>query len=43
MGKVGLYGLIYIDNMVIGETEDDLVVAPVEAKDKLAITWGALK
>jgi len=43
MGKVGLYGLIYIDNMVIGETEDDLVIAPVEAKDKLAITWGAIK
>ncbi|HGJ66631.1 TPA: hypothetical protein ENS27_14805 [bacterium] len=42
-GKFGLYGLIYIDNIAIGETANDLVVTPVAPKEKLAITWGAIK
>ena len=41
-GKFGLYGLIYIDNIVIGETEDDLVLA-VEPSGKLAVSWGSVK
>lgn len=41
-GKFGLYGLIYVDNVVIGETEDDLTIS-VESKGKLATTWGSLK
>lgn len=42
-GKFGLYGLIYIDNIAIGETDDDLVIASVASKDKLATTWGEMK
>jgi hypothetical protein len=41
-GKFGLYGLIYVDNVVIGETEDDLTIA-VEPAGKLATTWGDMK
>lgn len=41
-GKFGLYGLIYIDNIVIGETDGDLVTA-VEAGGKLVSTWANLK
>jgi hypothetical protein len=41
-GKFGLYGLIYIDNLVIGETEADLVLS-VEPGGKLAASWGKLK
>lgn len=41
-GKFGLYGLIYIDNIVIGETESDVVTA-VDSGDKLSVTWGSLK
>jgi len=42
-GKFGLYGLIYVDNVAIGETEDDLVIASVAHKGKLATTWGEMK
>ena len=41
-GKFGLYGLIYVDNVVIGETEGDLTIA-VEPAGKLATTWGDMK
>ncbi|MBM3215058.1 hypothetical protein FJZ36_09110 [Candidatus Poribacteria bacterium] len=41
-GKFGLYGLIYIDNLVIGETTADLVL-PVEPKGRLAVTWAGLR
>ena len=41
-GKFGLYGLIYIDNIVIGDTIDDITTA-VEPGDKLSITWGDIK
>lgn len=42
-GKFGLYGLVYIDNLVIGETEADLVISPVKPGGKLATSWGELK
>ena len=41
-GKFGLYGLIYVDNVVIGESENDLTIA-VKPADKLAATWGNIK
>ncbi|MBD3182552.1 hypothetical protein GF312_09690 [Candidatus Poribacteria bacterium] len=41
-GKFGLYGLIYIDNIAIGETVEDVVTA-VEPVDKLGVTWGEIK
>ena len=41
-GKFGLYGLIYIDNIAIGETENDLVIA-VESYGKLPVAWGEVK
>jgi len=41
-GKFGLYGLIYIDNVVIGDTVDDITTA-VEPGGKLSITWGDIK
>jgi len=41
-GKFGLYGLIYVDNVVIGETPADLVIA-VGSQGKLAATWGGIK
>jgi len=41
-GRFGLYGLIYIDNLAIGETENDLFIA-VESYDKLPFTWGNVK
>lgn len=41
-GKFGLYGLIYIDNLAIGETEADLVIS-VEPLGKLPVSWGELK
>ena len=41
-GKFGLYGLIYIDNIVIGETEADLFLS-VEPAGKIATTWGEMK
>ena len=41
-GPFALYGLIYIDNLVIGETEDDLTL-DVDSRGKLAVSWGELK
>jgi len=41
-GRFGLYGLIYIDNLVIGETVED-VTTPVEPAGKTAVLWGDLK
>ena len=41
-GKFGLYGLIYIDNLTIGETEGDLLLN-VEPAGKAAVVWGGLK
>ena len=41
-GKFGNYGLVYIDNLFIGHSVEDLVL-PVDARDKLSVTWGAMK
>ena len=41
-GKFGNYGLVYIDNIFIGDSVEDLVL-PVEPQDKLSTTWGAIK
>ncbi len=41
-GKFGNYGLVYIDNLFIGDAVDDLVL-PVEPQDKLSTTWGTIK
>ncbi len=41
-GKFGNYGLVYIDNLFIGDAVDDLVL-PVEPQDKLSTTWGSIK
>ena len=41
-GKFGNYGLVYIDNLFIGDKVDDLVL-PVEPQDKLSTTWGSIK
>ena len=41
-GKFGNYGLIYIDNLFIGDDVDDLVL-PVEPQNKLSTTWGLIK
>ena len=41
-GKFGLYGLIYVDNVVIGETDSDMTIA-VESAGKLTATWGSIK
>lgn len=41
-GKFGNYGLVYIDNLFIGDGVDDLVL-PVEPQDKLSTTWGTIK
>lgn len=41
-GKFGLYGLVYVDNVIIGETEKDMVLA-VESAGKLTATWGSIK
>jgi hypothetical protein len=43
-GKFGLYGLIYIDNIVIGETAADMTnITSVEPNSKLSTTWGDTK
>ncbi len=43
-GKFGLYGLIIIDNIIIGETDADMSFStPVEPAGKLSMTWGAMK
>lgn len=41
-GRFALYGLIYVDNLVIGETEAD-VTTPVEPAGKITLSWAALK
>ena len=41
-GKFGNYGLVYIDNLFIGDGVEDLVL-PVEPQDKLSTTWGTIK
>jgi len=41
-GKFGLYGLIYVDNVVVGETEGDMFIS-VESAGKLTSTWGNIK
>ena len=41
-GKFGNYGLVYIDNIFIGDSVEDLVL-PVEPQDKLSTTWGTIK
>ena len=41
-GKFGNYGLVYIDNLFIGDSGEDLVL-PVEPQDKLSMTWGEIK
>ncbi len=41
-GKFGNYGLVYIDNLFIGDSVDDLVL-PVEPQNKLSTTWGQIK
>ncbi len=42
-GKFGLYGLIYIDNLIIGETASDMVLTAVRPAGKLPIAWGDMK
>ena len=42
-GKFGLYGLIYIDNLIIGETVSDMVLTAVKPIGKLPIAWGDMK
>lgn len=41
-GKFGLYGLVYVDNVIIGESEADMAL-PVEPRGKVATSWGSLK
>ncbi len=41
-GKFGNYGLVYIDNLFIGDSVEDLVL-PVEPQDKLSTSWGSIK
>ena len=41
-GKFGNYGLVYIDNIFVGDAVEDLVL-PVEPQDKLSTTWGTIK
>ena len=41
-GKFGNYGLVYLDNIFIGDAVEDLVL-PVEPQDKLSTTWGIIK
>ena len=41
-GQFGHYGLVYIDNLFIGDSVEDLVL-PVEPQDKLSTTWGTIK
>jgi len=41
-GKFALYGLIYIDNLVIGETNGDMTL-DVDSRSKLAVSWADLK
>ncbi len=41
-GKFGNYGLVYLDNLFIGDSVKDLVLL-VEPRNKLSTTWGTIK
>jgi hypothetical protein len=41
-GKFGTYGLVYLDNLFIGDAVEDLVLS-VEARGKLSTTWAEIK
>lgn len=41
-GKFGNYGLVFIDNLFIGDDVEDLLL-PVEPQDKLSTIWGTIK
>ncbi len=41
-GKFGNYGLVYIDNLFIGDSVNDLVL-PVEPQNKVSTTWAKIK
>ena len=41
-GKFGNYGLVFIDNLFIGDKVEDLVLS-VEPQNKLSTTWGDIK
>ncbi len=41
-GQFGHYGLVYIDNLFIGDSVEDLVL-PVKPQNKLSTTWGTIK
>ena len=41
-GKFGNYGLVYIDNLFVGDAVEDLVL-PVEPQDKVSTTWATIK
>lgn len=41
-GRFGSYGLVYLDNIRIGETAADLLT-PVDPQQKLSTAWAALK
>lgn len=41
-GQFGHYGLVYLDNIFIGDAVEDLVL-PVEPQGKLSTTWGNIK
>ncbi|MBM3237320.1 hypothetical protein FJZ31_13585 [Candidatus Poribacteria bacterium] len=41
-GRFGNYGLVYLDNIFIGDAEEDLVL-PVSLGGKLSSTWGKIK
>jgi len=41
-GRFGNYGLVYLDNIFVGDKEDDLVLS-VKPNAKLTTTWGSIK
>ena len=41
-GQFGNYGLVYLDNIFVGDAVEDLVL-PVEPQDKLSTTWATIK
>ena len=41
-GRFGNYGLVYLDNIFIGDSVEDLVL-PVSPGDKVSSTWGKIK
>ena len=42
-GGIANGGIAYIDNVVVGETDDDLKFAVVESAGKLTTTWAGIK